>query len=287
VTHRERRLAGALTLLLGVVALAVGSGTATAQTPAPSTASGSPALELLGQTPWAAPGGLITLELQASGIPAGSTLALTVHDRVQSRSAFDESVAGGSLGSTRTITRVAFDELPTNASGHRVALIAAPTVESGGVYPVEVDVRGPDDEPITGFTTHLVVAQVTSDGTLAVGQPLSVAWVWPLRAAPAYLPDGSPDPAVVDELASTGRLGRQAATLATTPGVPVTIAPSPETLEAWQALGARFPDLASGPALLRTASGHVQVVTGPYVPLDYPSIIAAGRGGGLAREPRR
>ena len=35
--------------------------------------------------------------------------------------------------------------------------------------------------------THVVVAPVGADGTLTVGQPLNVAWVWPLQAEPAYL----------------------------------------------------------------------------------------------------
>ena len=103
---------------------------------------------------------------------------------------------GGNLGATRTIARVAFDDLPADASGDgdKVVLLTAPSVESGGVYPLEVDVRGPDDQPITGFVTHEVVADVGADGSLSVGRPLSVAWVWPLQAEPAYLPSGRPTP---------------------------------------------------------------------------------------------
>ena len=276
--------------VLTAVALAGAPATVGAQTPEATpteSTSDAPSLVLLGQTPWAAPGGLITLRLQSNGIPAGSMLALTVHDRLQSRTAFDESTDGGGLGSTRTIDRVPFDGLPTDATGARTAILAAPTLSGGGVYPVEVDVRGPDDQPITGFVTHQVVADVAADGSLAVGRPLSVSWVWPLRTEPAHLPDGSPDPTVVAELSSSGRLGRQAAALAANPGVPVTVAPSPETLEAWDTIGERVPDLATGTSSLRAAAAHLQVLTGPYVPLDYPSIVAAGLVGVVADEQRR
>jgi hypothetical protein len=157
------------------------------------------------------------------------------------------------------------------------------------VYPLEIDVRDADGRVITGFTTDEIVADVGSDGRLTSGQPLNVAWVWPLRAQPAYLPDGSPDPAVVTELSTGGRLGRQAVALSANPGVPITIAPSPETLESWDALRAtgRFPDLATGDAALRAAAPHLQVLAGPYVPLDYPSIVDAGLVGVVADEQRR
>ena len=52
------------------------------------------------------------------------------------------------------------------------------------------------------------------------------------RRSPLAL-DGTPNPDVVSELAPSGRLGRQAATIGADLDVPLTLAPSPETLDAW------------------------------------------------------
>ena len=294
-----RRLITGFVAALVLALLALGT-TAGAQTPtpttkpttttttAPSTASTTaPRLTLEGQSAWAPLDSAFALRLRADNVPAGSTLALTLHDRLQSRTAFDESVAGGNLGSTRRLDRVAYDDLPTDASGAKVVLLTTPGLSGGGVYPLEVDVRGPDDQPIAGFVTDEVVADVTASGSLTVGRPLSVAWVWPLEAEPAYLPSGQPDPSVVGELQSDGRLGRQVTALADTPGLPVTLAPSPETLDAWQALSAKIPSLAAGVSALRTAAGHSQVLAGPFVPLDRPAIVTSGLAGVLPDEQSR
>ncbi|MFN8027531.1 MAG: DUF6049 family protein [Acidimicrobiia bacterium] len=275
-------LVGASTVAAATTA-ATGAGAQTTTTQAATT----PRLVLASQSAWAPAGSLFALRLRPENVPAGSTLALTLHDRLQSRTAFDQSVGGGNLGATRTIDRLALDDVPTDATGAKVVLVTTPGLSGGGVYPLEVDVRGPDDQPIAGFVTHEVVADVAADGTLAVGRPLSLAWVWPLQAEPAYLPKGDPDPTVVAELGADGRIGRQVATLAANPGLPVTIAPSPETLDAWQSLAAKNPSLAAGVTSLRAAASHSQVLAGPFVPLDRPSILQSGLAGVLPEEQSR
>jgi len=278
----------ALLLALLTALLTIGATSASAQTTTPTTTpTAAPRLTLEGQSAWAPLDRAFALRLRAENVPAGSTLALTLHDRLQSRTAFDESVKGGNLGATRRLDRIPFDDLATDASGAKVVLLTTPGLSGGGVYPLEVDVRGPDDQPVAGFVTHEVVADVAPDGSLTVGRPLSVAWVWPLQAEPAYLPSGQPDPTVVAELQSDGRLGRQATALAGTPGLPVTLVPSPETLDAWQALTAKVPSLAAGVTALRAAAAHSQVLAGPFVPLDRPAIIASGLAGVLPDEQGR
>jgi hypothetical protein len=289
VVRRVGRASAALLALLGGLG-GLGGLVVTEAAPAAAqtdTSTGTPTLELAGQSAWAPVGGGFLLRLQASGIPAGAQLSLTLHDRLQSRTAFDGSVNGGSLGSTRSLDRIPFDTIPTDTTGAKVVFLTAPQLSGGGVYPLEVDLRSADDQPIAGFVTDEVVADTGADGSLTVGRPLSVAWVWPLRAEPAYLPSGLPDPAVVADLEPAGRLGRQVATLAADPGVAVTLAPSPETLDAWQALAPKSPGLASGVASLRAAAAHDQVLTGPFVPLDYPSILAGGLAGILPDEQSR
>lgn len=283
-----RSLLACVALVVAAVGVAAGGTTPkaaaqTSTTPVPNAAR----LVLEGQSPWAPRDGAFALRLRGENVPAGSTLGLTLHDRLQSRTAFDQSVSGGNLGSTRRLDRIPFDSLPTDAAGAKVVLLTTPGLSGGGVYPLEVDVRGPDDQPLAGFVTHEVVADVTADGSLSVGRPLSVAWVWPLQAEPAFLPSGLPDPTVLAELETGGRLGRQVATLAATPGLPVTVAPSPETLDAWQSLAVRNPSVASGVTALRAAASHSQVLAGPFVPLDRPSILSSGLAGVLPDEQSR
>ena len=112
-------------------------------------------------------------------------------------------------------------------------------ISDSGVYPLEVDLRSASDESLAHFVTHVVVAPVTADGALTVGVPLQVAWVWPLRADPSSIGGKIPvNPTTLADLEPTGRLGRQATQVAADTDVPLTLAPSPETLEAWNALGA-------------------------------------------------
>ncbi len=123
--------------------------------------------------------------------------------------------------------------------------------------------------------THVVVAPVGANGALTVGQPLNVAWVWPLQAEPAYVANIPINPDTLADLKLTGRLGRQAVQLLTNTDVPLTLAPSPETLDAWAALGQKIPELAAGANAVRAsvAKGNKQVLAGPFVPLDLPSIV--------------
>src|SRR5262249_19188800 len=105
-------------------------------------------------------------------------------------------------------------------------------VRTPGVYPIEVDLR--DDtgtRTVASFVPTLVVAQ--ADGRPSITEPLNVVWVWPLVAAPSYLPSGAPDPDVASQFPAEGRLGRQAVALRSVPDVPVTLDLGPETLEAW------------------------------------------------------
>jgi hypothetical protein len=288
---RQRCIVAAVTIAVLATIGALPMGPLAAQTATPS-----PKLVLVGQDPWTPSGGTVTLRLRADNATPGLTLALTTHAQVTSRSAFDDTVDGGALGSTLFLTQMPFDDLPVDAAtGARVLTVALDDLRarlnarqsSSGVFPLEVELRDADNRAVSHFVTHLVVADVTPDGALAVGQPLSVAWVWPLVADPAFLPDGTPDPAVLAELFSGGRLGHQADLVAANTDVPLTLAPSPDTLSAWSALSVQ-PDLtgelAGGAAALRASVPRNQVLVGPYVPLDLPSLIAGSLGTAIPGE---
>ena len=267
----------ALVLVVGAVTVAtVQADPAPAQTPAAT-------LVLTGQDAWTPASGAVTLRVRAEP-PPGFDLALTAHPPVGSRNRFEETVSGGDLGPPLKLTKLPFDGLAVDpTTGARIVTlpladlgVRLDTRQAGsGVFPLEVDLRD-GDRIVSRFVTHLVVADVDPAGALVVGRPLDVAWVWPLAAEPAYLPDGSPDPTVVAELFPDGRLGRQAALLGENPDVPVTLAPSPETLDAWSALSMREVSLAVGLSQVVGSWPRNQVLVGPFVPLDLPSLLFGG-----------
>jgi hypothetical protein len=261
-------------VLLAAVTIVASAAATTAMSAGAQTAA--PSFALAAQSSWVTPDGLFVMRFQTANVPPGSQVVLTVHDPVRSRTAFDESVSGGTLPPSRCCgSPFPFDALPADpATGQRVLVYPTTSIPDSGVYPLEVDLRNANDESLSHFVTHVVVAPVGADSKLTFGEPLQVAWVWPLRADPAYI-ERSPstvNPSTLRDLQPSGRLGRQANQLAANTEVPLTLAPSPETLDAWSTLSAKFPQLAGGAAAIRSAGLRNQVLTGPFVPLDLPSI---------------
>jgi hypothetical protein len=267
--------------MVATVAVNATSTSAVAQTAPPT-------FVLAAQSPWVKPNGLFLMSFTAANVPAGAEVVVTAHDALQTRTAFDDSVTGGGLPASRDLTRFPFDGLRTDAAGNRVLLYPTGAIPDSGVYPLEVDLRNANDESLIHFVTHVVVAPVGADGKLTFGVPLQVAWVWPLRADPAYIAQTPPlNPTTLADLKPTGRLGRQAAQLAANTDVPLTLVPSPETLDAWATLGTTNPQLAAGAAAIRSAGLRNQVLTGPFVPLDLPSILRSNLDGLVSSELAR
>jgi Family of unknown function (DUF6049) len=260
--------------LLAAVMIVASAAASTATSAGAQTAT--PSFALAAQSSWVAPDGLFVMRFQTANVPPGSQVVLTVHDPVRSRTAFDESASGGTLPPSRCCgSPFPFDALPADpATGQRVLVYPTTSIPDSGVYPLEVDLRNANDESLSHFVTHVVVAPVGADGKLSFGVPLQVAWVWPLRADPAYIvrSPSTVNPSTLSDLQPSGRLGRQAGELAANTDVPLTLAPSPETIDAWSTLSTKFPQLAEGAAAIRAAGLRNQVLTGPFVPLDLPSI---------------
>jgi hypothetical protein len=255
--------------------------------PAHAQTGTAPAVALTSQDAWTPIGGTFTMSLKTTGATDGLQLTLTVHDRVLSRSAFDASLGDNpTFPQVLTLSRRSLDQYPADANGVRVVQVEVNELgvrrQGNGVYPVEVQLRDANDSTLAGFVTDVAVVDLAA----AAPKQLDVAWIWPLVADPALAPDGTFNADVVSELVPGGRLGRQAATIGADVDVPLTLAPSPETLDAWLALaqGQDNPEIAAGVDALRRGGTRHQVLASSFVPLDLPSLNAAGLAGPLRNE---
>ena len=239
---------------------------------------------------WLAPGQTAVVELAVDDTVAPDLeVAIVTHQAVDSRTRYERTLLGEDLGSTLSGGTIGFPlaGLQRTSSGTRIlqlgiqdpALPRDPSrlpLTRTNVYPLEFELRDADDNALAEFVLPLVLVAPNADATPVVGEKLRVAWVWPLSAAPAIQPFGKPDPAVVEQMRPEGRLGRQAAALAAAPDVPFTLAPGPETLDAWTLLAANDPVLDAGLAAMSAALETNQVLGGPYVPIDVPSLVTGG-----------
>ena len=275
-------------LVVGLVlALAAPALAQTSPGPLPTpttTAPAGPRIELAAQDPSTPLGGDVALRLAISNPPVGATVSFSAYQAFASKRAYDSAMLGGPLVSVLSQVSVPVDELPVDELGTRPVRLGLQSpngardasrlnIRRAGVYPVEVDLRDADERTVATFRTALVAAEADK---ATVAEPLQVAWVWPLRAAPSYLPDSGLDHDVVAGFRSDGRLGRMAMALRDVPDVPVTLAPSAETMEAWTELAKTDPTIEITSDAIRSAAATRPVLQGPYVPIDLASLIDHG-----------
>lgn len=261
--------------------------------PAPAQSPG--AMVLAAQPTWVPPDGAAVLELRFSGPVEGLEVQVTGHRAVTSRSALAQAMGGKRLGAVEGRLNTPVDSLPLDGDGDRLLVVGiqgpasppdAARIVPGrtGLYPLEVELRRREGL-VTRFVTPLVV--------LAPGLvPITLAWVWRLDATPSRLPDGRLRPAVTRAVTPGGRLARMAEALAAATDVRLTLAPTPETLEAWADLARKSQqagDEQAGPgaalAQLRATAGQPtwQVLGASYVPLDMPALLANELGAEIDR----
>jgi len=290
-----RRVGALVTVAAAAVVLGAMPAWAGVQPPSPTATapSNAPGLVLTGQPAWVPVGGNLPLRLQVRGLAAGTpglTVSATAHEAVGSRSAFESALEGRNLGSVLGQAELPLDLFPAGEDGNRTLTFPlqaddAPRdpnrlqLRRTGVYPVEVELRQADGTRLAGFVTPVVAVVPGAGGGPAIGQRLGVSWVVPMVAPPAYQADGKPDPDVVDQLRPDGALGRRAIAFANA-DVPLTLAPGPETLEAWTQLANDDPGLTTSLNAFRDTLGRSQVLSGPYVPIDVRSLV----GGGMSAE---
>lgn len=263
--------------------------------PGPTAARAAAAettVALVQQPPWVPPDGTAVLELRLRGPVEGLDVDVTVHRPVTSRSAFTPAMAGERLGVAEGRLTVPATSLPPDADGDLLLAVGVQGPGSPpdpnrivpgrtGVYPVTIELRRPGAPALDRFVTPLVVV---APGLV----PLTLAWVWRFDASPVRLPDGSARPTAQAALEPDGRLRRMANALAEATDVPLTVAATPETLEAWSAgVGGAGPDQTGGdvsgtndPTGLRAATAHGtrQVLDASYVPVHLPRLLAADLG---------
>jgi hypothetical protein len=246
-----------------------------AQTPAPTGH-----LRLASQTPWVGPGQELAMRVLAtsSAPPAALELAVSVFRQVTSRSEFQLTVQDRIRGSALSTTALPLNELGPDAAG--AVTIRLPVQDPAqpadrtrlrlrdeGVYPVRVELREAGaGRVVDRLTTHLVYAAAPAEG----GVPLGFSWVVPLSGPPAFKATGARelDPATAQ------RVALLAARIDAHPEVPVTIQPTPETIEALAA-STKEADKSTIETLARVAKRQ-QVVTGSYVPVQPGALTGTG-----------
>ncbi|MFA5882697.1 MAG: DUF6049 family protein [Acidimicrobiia bacterium] len=274
-------LAG-LVVALGAPALAQ---TAPGPPPTPTTtAPAGPTIELAAQDPWTPLGGDVALRLAIANPPPGATVSFSASQPFTSKKAYDSAMLGGPFGSVVSQVSIPVDELPVDELGTRPVKLGLQSLTGtrdltrlnlrrAGVYQVKVDLRDADEADLATFRTALVVTEADK---LTVAEPLQVAWVWPLSAAPSYRPDGGPDRDVVAGFRGDGRLGAMAVALRLVPDVPITLAPTAETMEAWAELAKTDPAIQGTNDAIRNAAATRPVLQGTYVPVDLASLLDHG-----------
>ncbi|MDP9441842.1 MAG: DUF6049 family protein [Actinomycetota bacterium] len=232
-------------------------------------------LDLRSQTTWWAPGEPFSLGLAAlAERPDELLVAASLHRAVGSRTEFVQAVQGRlSRRPLEDIPPVALADLPLDEEGDRT-LSFSPSLSSEGVYPVRIELRaagsGPPLDTLVTFLLNTVAP--------TVGRRLSVATIVPLHAPPAVQPDGRV--AIDDERAE--ELAELARSLDRHPDVGLSVAATPESVEALQ-VSPREQDRATLDTFVRALRTR-QLLAGTYVPTNLNAMLEAGLQGELAAQ---
>lgn len=271
-------------------------------------------LALTAMPAWVAIGSPLAIDVRIEDAAPDAEVVVTVRGRLESRSAFVRTLDGRLPGRAGSVA-LPVAELPAGTAGTHLVTInvgepppppdppppspggepptPAPTppappalpVSQEGVYPLVVELRDPGEEdPLDRLVTYLVALDEdeNSDRT-----PLSVAWVWPLAVDAPLRPDGTPTTGLREAVSSSGRLGQMAGALQAAPDVPVTLAPRPTTVDAWEDLAAEAPgEAATNLEALRSqaALDTRQVLTGTYARVDLLALAREGLDGEITAQ---
>lgn len=251
--------------LIVISASSIGAGPAGA---APRQAAAS--IELVDQTTWVHRGERFAVDVRVAAAPAGSAVRLVVHDRLESRSEFRDTL-DGELGGVE-------EELPAEpvaTPGPGARTVSAGFVVGGdgqrlegrGVYPVEVQLVDAGGNLLAAPVVTYLLYLFPPDGSSF--PPLAVAVVVDVGGPPILQPDGSVRPTS----ATVQRAQERANLLAAAGDVPVTLAPQPETLDGLVAAGGAG---RAAVASLVEASGDRPLLARPYTDIDLEALQESG-----------
>lgn len=257
--------AAALGVPLALAAGVVPASAAPVQEPPPAGA-GAVAVELVDQPAWVRPGEPFDVEVRVSGAPEGATVDMVVHDRLESRAEFRATLEGDLGGEQLRVP-----PQPLAAVPGALATVGLTPGEPGagltgrGVYPVEVRALSAGGEVLGRTVTYL--SYLTPDPPYFV--PLTVAVLVDIAASPSLQTDGEYrlPPGALD------RVQERAQVLRATPGVPLTMAPLPETLEG---LARGGPEESAVVDELRALAATHPVLARPFVDIDLAALERAG-----------
>lgn len=261
----------------------------------------SASFRLITQTPWVAPGGdaFFHLDIDTVEAPGNLEISATVHTGLTSRGRLSSILRNNRPGNVlASPTPAALDSLRIDADGNYLFTVSTQdpslprdagrvSLRADGVYPVDIRLRNRSSgAQLDRQITYLPVVKASTTQV-----PLMVAVVWRLDASPVHGPNGEATAKKQSEVEA--RLGPVAQALADASSVPFTLAPVPETLDAW----ARRSVIASDPtgpsssgdatppdeessSLQRLgaalSSPNRFLTMEPYAPIDLPSLNGAG-----------
>ena len=224
----------------------------------------APMIRLIAQGPVVTEDGTLRLDFAVESastnpLPAGLGVAITVHRRARTRAQFRSTLSGENLGAVLGLVT----PTPVASDGRTEQFVpvelrigppspTCPTcirLDNDGVYPVNVELRNlRTDDVIDRLTTHVIrTTNVTTER-----RRLKVALVVPLHLAPV---NDLSDPVV-----ATRSFVERIEAMAGRPLVPLSVAPTPETIEA---LAQRPDDLLL--TQLRASLAGREVLASPFV----------------------
>ncbi len=225
--------------------------------------------------------------------PPGSELGLAFYEKLESRSAFEQTLSGRPSGLMQDVAPEPLTALRPVGAGLQLAtdVVAGTTEPAGsttvgldghggcvpgdgecsGVYPVVVQLLSPQGVVLSHLTTYLVYAENRSS------RPIVFSWVVPV-GAPVAIADHAPLSEAIPPLspARLRDLAQLTGLLAANPSVQVTVAPTLSTVQRLEA--SRSPTARSTLSNLRAiaADGPGRILAQPYVPVNLAALSGAG-----------
>ncbi|HZA00247.1 MAG TPA: DUF6049 family protein, partial [Acidimicrobiales bacterium] len=261
----------ALVLVAGAVAAGAVPGAPAAEAGSPARQP-APAIRLVEQTTWLRDGDEFRVSVDVTGAPAGASLQLVVHEHLETRGDFHESLDGELGAVVATPEPRPLAELSTNGPANIGFMVGdgGQFLPSIGVYPVEVLLVDAEGAELASLLTHLTYLPGLDDPRVSGSSPIAVSVVVDIGGPPAHQPDGTTVPMSPPTMA---RIEERVDLLARAPEVLLTLAPVPETLDA---LAAQDGQQSSALTALVDATGDRPVLARPYSDIDLAALGSSG-----------